>query len=187
MGSAGRPYPGVRAKVIDAAGAELPPRQVGEICLWSPARMVEYWRRPEETAATLRDGWVHTGDAGFFDEDGYLHVCDRVKDMIIYAGENIYPAEVENALSDHPAVQEVAVIGVPDDRWGELVKAFVVLRPGADASPLELISHARTRIAAYKLPRSVDFVSELPRTRSGKVKKQELRAPYWRGRSRNVN
>ncbi len=187
MGSAGRPYPGVRAQVIDARGVALPPRQVGEIRLWSPARMVEYWRRPAETAAALRDGWIHTGDAGYFDEDGYLYVSDRVKDMIIYAGENIYPAEVENAIHDHPAVQEVAVIGVPDDKWGELVKAIVVVKPGTDPSPMELIAHARSRIAAYKLPKSVDFVTELPRTRSGKIKKQELRAPYWQGRTRNVN
>lgn len=187
IGSAGRPYPGVEAKVIDRQGQRLGPREVGEICLRSPARMVEYWRRPEETAKTLIDGWIHTGDAGYFDEAGYLYVSDRVKDMIIYAGENIYPAEVENALYDHPAVKEVAVIGVPDDKWGELVKAIVVVKPGQDPSPIELIAHARAKIAAYKLPKSVDFVSELPRTRSGKVKKEELRAPYWKGRSRNVN
>jgi len=187
FGSAGRPYPGVEAKVIDREGRSLGPRAVGEICLYSPARMVEYWRRPEETARTLIDGWIHTGDAGYFDEAGYLYVSDRVKDMIIYAGENIYPAEVENALYDHPAVKEVAVIGVPDDKWGELVKAIVVVKPGTDPSPIELIAHARPKIAAYKLPKSVDFVSELPRTRSGKVKKEELRAPYWKGRSRNVN
>ena len=187
MRSAGKPFPGVRVKVVDEQGRELPPRQVGEICLASPVNMLGYWNLPEATASTLVDGFVHTGDAGYLDEDGYVYVHDRVKDMIISGGENIYPAEVENALVGHPAVADVAVIGVPDPRWGEAVKAVVVLKPGAEASADELIGFARNRIAGYKLPKSVDFVAELPRNPSGKILKRELRKPYWQGMERNVN
>lgn len=185
--AAGRPYPGVELKVIDDDGNALGPREVGEICIASPANMVGYWNLPEATAKTLVDGWIHTGDAGFLDEDGYVYVHDRVKDMIIYAGENIYPAEVESALQGHEAVAEVAVIGVPDERWGELVKAIVVLRPGKAAKPLELIRHCREEIAEFKVPKSVDFVDALPRTPSGKIQKAKLRKPYWEGRARQVN
>jgi len=185
--AAGRPYPGVRAKVIDDDGNELPPRAIGEICLHSPANMVGYWNRPDATAETLRDGWVHTGDAGYLDEDGYVFVCDRVKDMILYAGENVYPAEVESALMAHPAILECAVIGVPHDRWGEEIKAMVVLREGMTAKPHELLAVARGKIAPFKIPKTVDFVDALPRTPSGKVQKAKLRAPFWEGRERQVN
>ena len=128
----------------------MPPRTVGEICIKSPANMLGYWNLPDATAKTLIDGYVHTGDAGYLDEDGYVYVHDRVKDMIVSGGENIYPAEVENALFGHPAVADVAVIGVPDDRWGEAVKAVVVLKPGQKATPDELIGFARTRIAGLQ-------------------------------------
>ncbi len=185
--AAGRPYPGVRIRVIDREGNELGPREIGEVCIWSPANMLGYWKRPEATAETLVDGWVHTGDAGYLDEEGYVYVCDRVKDMIIYAGENIYPAEIESVLCEHPGVVECAVIGVPDDRWGELVKAIVVPAPGANVRALELIQHAKAQLADFKVPRSVDFVESLPRTSSGKVRKAELRKPYWEGRERQVN
>ncbi len=185
--AAGRPYPGVTVKVVDAAGNVLPPRAIGEICIRSPANMLGYWRREEATAATLRDGFVHTGDAGFLDDEGYVHVCDRQKDMICTAGENVYPAEVESVLCAHPAVQEAAVIGVPDERWGEVVKAIVVVRAGMAATAAELLAFARGRIADFKLPRSVDFVSSLPRTPSGKLQKHVLREPFWTGRSRRVN
>jgi acyl-CoA synthetase (AMP-forming)/AMP-acid ligase II len=185
--AAGRPYPGVRVKVIDADGQDLPARTIGEICIRSPANMLGYWRRPEATAATLRDGFVHTGDAGYLDAEGYVFVCDRIKDMICSAGENVYPAEIESVLCAHPAVAEAAVIGVPDDRWGELVKAIVVLRTGAVATPAELLAHARRSLADFKVPRSVDFASTLPRTPSGKIQKHVLREPYWAGRSRRVN
>lgn len=185
--AAGRAYPGVRLKCIDVQGVELPPRAVGEICIDSPANMVGYWKREEATASTLIDGWVHTGDAGFLDEDGYVYVQDRVKDMIIYAGENIYPAEVESVLCSHPDVVEAAVIGVPDERWGELVKALVVKREGASLTARQLLAHVRGELADFKLPKSVDFVGPLPRTASGKIKKAELRAPYWEGRDRQVN
>lgn len=185
--AAGAPYPGVRAKIIDEAGNEVAPRVIGEICLHSPANMVGYWNRPEATAETLVDGWVHTGDAGYLDEDGYVYVCDRVKDMIISAGENIYPAEVESAVCAHEAVAEAAVIGIPDERWGEQVKAIVVLEAGRSAKPHEIIARCRREIADFKVPRTIDFVDALPRTPSGKVKKAELRAPYWEGRERGVN
>ena len=187
MRSAGKPFPGVRIKVVDDEGRELPPRQVGEICIASPVNMLGYWNLPEATASTLVDGFVHTGDAGYLDEDGYVYVHDRVKDMIVSGAENIYPAEVESALFGHPAVADVAVIGVPDERWGEAVKAMVVLRPGAAADADDIIGFARQRIAGYKLPKSVDFVAELPRNPSGKILKRELRKPYWEGMERNVN
>ena len=187
MRSAGKSFPGVTVKVVDEQGRELAPRQVGEICIRSPVNMLGYSNLPEATASTLVDGFVHTGDAGYLDEDGYVYVRDRVKDMIVSGGENIYPAEVESALFGHPAVADVAVIGVPDERWGEAVKALVVLKSGASAGADELIGFARSRIAGYKLPKSVEFLAELPRNPSGKILKRELRKPYWEGRERNVN
>ncbi len=146
-----------------------------------------YWNLPEETADALRGGWFHTGDAGYLDADGYLYIHDRVKDMIVSGGENVYPAEVENALFGHPAVADVAVIGVPDSRWGEAVKAVVVRQAGFDVTPEELMAFARQHIAGYKVPKSVDFVDALPRNPSGKVLKRVLRAPYWEGRDREVS
>lgn len=187
MKSAGKPLPGVRVKVVGEDGTPLPPHQVGEICLASPANMTGYWNLPEATEKTLVDGFVHTGDAGYLDEDGYVYVHDRVKDMIVSGAENVYPAEVESALFGHPAIADVAVIGVPDERWGEAVKAVVVLKPEASAEADELIGFARERIAAYKCPKSVDFIDALPRNPSGKILKRELRAPYWAGYDRNVN
>ncbi|HMN72923.1 MAG TPA: AMP-binding protein, partial [Rhodoblastus sp.] len=143
---------------------------------------------PEASKRTMTDdGWLRTGDAGYLDEDGYVYVHDRVKDMIISGAENIYPAEVESAIFGHPAIAEVAVIGVPDDKWGEAVKAVVVLKEGAQASPDEIIAFARTRIAGYKSPRTVDFIEALPRNPSGKILKRELREPYWAGKDRRVN
>jgi acyl-CoA synthetase (AMP-forming)/AMP-acid ligase II len=185
--AAGRAYPQVRVEIVDREGRTLPARAIGEIRIHSPANMLGYWNQPGATAATLRDGWVYTGDAGFLDEEGYVYVCDRVKDMIISAGENIYPAEIESVLAAHPALLEVAVIGVPHERWGEEVKAIAVLREGAAASARELLAFARGKLADFKLPRSVEFVERLPRTPSGKLKKAELRAPYWSGRERQVN
>ena len=185
--AAGRPYPGVAVKIVDVDGRELPTGVTGEICLASPANMLEYWRRPEATAATLRCGFVHTGDAGFVDAEGYVHVCDRIKDMICSAGENLYPAEIESVLCSHPAVAEAAVIGVPDARWGELAKALVVLRPGASVLAGELLAHVRLQLADFKVPRSVEFLAALPRTPSGKIQKHVLREPFWVGHRRRVN
>jgi acyl-CoA synthetase (AMP-forming)/AMP-acid ligase II len=148
--------------------------------------MIGYWKLPEETGKTLKNGWVHSGDAGYMDEDGYVYIHDRIKDMVVSGGENIYPAEVESAMYGHAAVADVAVIGVPDDKWGEAVKAVVVVEPGQQCSAEELIAYARERIAAYKAPKSVDFVDALPRNPSGKILKKDLREKYWRGLERMV-
>jgi len=178
--SAGRPFPWVELRVVDpAAGSDLPPHQVGEVWLRAPNVTPGYFNRPAETAATLTDdGWLRTGDGGYLDEEGYLFLTDRIKDMIVSGGENVYPVEVEEALSQHPDVLDVAVIGVPDERWGETVKALVIPRPGRAPAPQDLIAFARERLAGYKLPRSVELVEELPRTASGKVLKRELRDRY---------
>jgi long-chain acyl-CoA synthetase len=187
MKSCGKPMAGVDIKVVDAAGKALPAGKVGEIICRTPQVMVGYWNLDEATTRSIRDGWFHTGDAGYLDRDGYLYIYDRVKDMIVSGGENIYPAEVESALFGHPAVADVAVIGVPDEQWGEAVKAIVVKKPGAAVSIGELIDFARARIAGYKVPRSVDFAETLPRNPSGKILKRELRKPYWQSRERQVN
>lgn len=185
--SCGIPYPGIEIRVVDAAGQPLPAGEVGEIILRSGVVMKGYWNRPEATAQAIVDGWFHTGDAGYFDAEGFLFIHDRLKDMIVSGGENIYPAEVENAIFGHPAVADVAVVGVPDEKWGESVKAFVVLKPQQQASADEIIEFARSRIAGYKIPRSVDFLQLLPRNPSGKILRRELRAPYWEGKARQVN
>lgn len=188
MRAAGLPMPGVELKVIDEAGNSLPPNTVGEVAVRSASTMKGYWKLDEATAKTIdADGWLRTGDAGYLDEDGYLFIHDRVKDMIISGGENIYPAEVESAVYGHPHVAEVAVIGVPDDKWGEAVKAVVAPKPGVTPDADDIIAFARTRIAHFKAPKSVDFVTALPRNASGKILRRELRAPYWEGRERQVN
>jgi long-chain acyl-CoA synthetase len=175
--SAGRPLPWVELRVVDPLSREdVRPHEVGEVWLRAPNVMRGYFGRPAETAAALTsDGWLRTGDGGYLDEEGYLFLTDRIKDMIVSGGENVYPIEVEEALAQHPDVADVAVIGVPDERWGEQVKALVIPRPGAAPSPDELVAFARTRLAGYKLPRSIELVDELPRTPSGKVLKRELR------------
>jgi len=185
--SAGTALPGVELEVIDTEGRPVPPGVTGEVRIKSPARMTGYWNQPEATAATLRDGWIYTGDAGHLDEEGYLYISDRIKDMICCAGENVYPAEIERVLLEHPAVSELAVIGVPHEQWGEAIKAVAVLRPGAELSIQELRSFARDRLAAFRLPSSLDIVESLPRTPSGKVRKQALRAQYWANQARRVN
>lgn len=186
MRSAGRPHPGFEIRIVDADGRALGPRETGEICLRASCLMLGYWKRPEETGKALRGGWLHTGDAGYLDEDGYLYIRDRVKDMIISGAENIYPAEVENAIAHHHAVRAVAVVGVPDPKWGESVKAIVVLEPGARVSEQEIIDFTKRHIAGYKRPRSVEFVAELPTGPTGKVLRRELREPYWIGHDRRV-
>lgn len=185
--SAGRALPGIDVAVLDEAGTPQPTGIVGEIAVRSVANTVGYWQRPEDTATLQAGGWLRTGDAALMDEDGYLFIQDRLKDMIISGGENIYPAEVENALFGHPAVADVAVVGVPDARWGEAVKAVVVPKPGQTPEAGDLIAWARARIAGYKLPKSVDFAETLPRSAAGKVLRRELREKYWAGHDRRVN
>lgn len=187
MRAAGKPLPWVEVRIVDANDIELPRGEVGEIVTRSGANMVGYWNRPDETARIIRDGWLHTGDAGYMDADGYVYIHDRVKDMIISGGENVYPAEVESALSEHPAIAEVAVIGIPDEKWGESVLAVVVRRPDIEISADDLIKWSRTHIAGFKAPKSVAFVEALPRNASGKILKRDLRAPFWQGRNRQVN
>ena len=173
--------------MVDGAGRTLPVGEVGEILIKSPCVMKGYWNKPDATAKAIVDGWFYTGDAGYFDADGYLYIHDRVKDMIVSGAENVYPAEVENALMSHPAIADAAVIGVPDDKWGEAVKAIVVLKPGVEASAEDIIAFCKTRIASYKTPKSIDFIAALPRNPSGKILRRELRDPYWAGRARRVN
>jgi len=185
--SCGRPMEGIEIRVVDGNGEQVAPRVVGEIICRTPQIMKGYWNLPSATESAIRGEWFYTGDAGYLDEDGYLYIHDRIKDMIISGGENIYPAEVESCLFAHPAVADAAVIGVPDDEWGEAVKAFVVVKPGVELTEDELIAFARDRIAHYKAPRSVEFVKGLPRNPSGKILKRELRDQYWKGRNRQVN
>lgn len=185
--SAGVPLPGCEIRIVDADGIELPSGQVGEVVARSPGVMLGYWKAPAETAQALRNGWLHTGDVGFLDADGFLTLVDRLKDLIVSGGENVYSAEVENALASHPAVAACAVIGIPDPRWGEAVHAVVVPRDPANApEPAALIAHCRARIAGYKCPRSVEWVPALPLSPVGKVLKYQLREPYWRAQGRNV-
>ena len=187
--SAGRPHASVALRVVDPdTGRESALGEVGEVWTRSPYNMAGYWRKPEETSATLdADGWLRTGDAGYFDADGYLYLHDRIKDMVVSGGENIYPAEVENALLSHPAVVDAAVIGVPDAKWGETVKAIVVLAPGETLDEAAVIAHCRAVLAHYKCPTSVEAIDTLPRNPSGKILKRELRAPYWVGKERSIN
>jgi acyl-CoA synthetase (AMP-forming)/AMP-acid ligase II len=189
MRSAGLAMPGVEIRIVDGDGKVLGPNQTGEICTRSPANMKGYWNKPDATRSSVdAEGWLRTGDAGYLDEDGYLFIQDRIKDMIITGAENVYPAEVENAIHGHPHVAEVAVIGVPDDKWGESVKAIVVPKPGVTPDAAAIIAYARERIAHYKAPRSVDFLNRpLPRNATGKILRRELREPYWAGRERRVN
>ena len=147
--------------------------------------MKGYWNKPEANKESIVDGWFYTGDAGYFDDEGFLYIHDRVKDMIVSGGENVYPAEVENALMAHENISDAAVIGIPDDKWGEAVKGIVVV--DKDLSEDEIIEFARTRIAGYKCPKSIDFIKELPRNPGGKILRRELRTPYWKGRDRNVS
>ncbi|HYG26368.1 MAG TPA: long-chain-fatty-acid--CoA ligase [Caulobacteraceae bacterium] len=186
--SCGKPWPGFEIRVITPEGKVGAPGEVGEVQIRGPGIMKGYWARKEATAEAIdAEGWFKSGDAGYFDEEGYLYIHDRVKDMIVTGGENVYPAEVENALFGAPGVADAAVIGVPDERWGEAVKAIVVLKPGAEPDAEAIIAHCRGRIAGYKVPKSVDFVDALPRNPSGKVLRRELRKPYWEGRERLVS
>ncbi|GAC1406806.1 MAG: fatty acid--CoA ligase [Mycobacterium sp.] len=185
--SCGKPYPWVTVRIVDKTGADVPDGTVGELLTRSAQNMLGYWNDPGATAATLsQDGWLKSGDAGYRDDDGYIYLHDRVKDMIVSGGENVSPTEVENVLMTHPEVGDVAVIGVPDEKWGEAVKAVVVPAAGTSPSAADLIAYARARLGGFKLPKSVDFAEALPRTPSGKLLKRSLREPYWEGAGRRI-
>ena len=180
--------PGVEVRIMDEDLNPLPAGQTGEVAIRSDAVMLGYWNRPEENdKAMIGDGWFRTGDAGMLDEEGYLYIQDRIKDMIITGGENVYPAQVESAVYGHPDIADIAVIGVPDDKWGEAVKAVVVAKPGSNLTEDDVIAYAKEQIAGFKCPKTVDFIDALPRNPSGKILRRELRAPYWDGKERAVN
>jgi long-chain acyl-CoA synthetase len=186
--AAGLPTPNSEIRVVDSStGEDVPVGDVGEIWIRGATVMKGYWNLPEATAEAVRaDGWFRSGDAGYFDEDGYLYLYDRVKDMIVSGGENVYPAEVENVLMAHPAVADVAVIGVPSEKWGETPKAMVVRAPDVEVTEQQLIAFCRDSLAGFKCPSSVDWVDVLPRNPSGKVLKKDLRAPFWEGHDRQI-
>lgn len=184
--SCGKAWPGFEIECRRDDGSACVVGEVGEIAMRSTTIMKGYYNRAQATLEAVRDGWLYTGDAGFFDDEGYLFIHDRVKDMIVTGGENVYPAEVENAVFGHPHVADVAVVGVPDEKWGEAVKAIVVLKADAVADAADIIAWTKARIAGYKVPKSVDFIAELPRNPSGKILRRELREPYWAGYTRRV-
>ena len=178
MLSVGKPAEGIGLRIVDAAGQDLPPNETGEILLSGPNIMKGYWRRPEATSEAIVDGWYHTGDAGYVDDEGYLHLCDRLKDLIISGGENIYPMEVERVISGLAGVEDVAVVGIPDVIWGEAVLAVIVRSPDAQLAEQEVMTYARSRLAGYKCPKRVIFTAQLPRNPTGKVLKRTLRELY---------
>ena len=184
--SCGRPQINVDVRIADENGEILPAGEVGEITIRTEANMAGYWNNPEATARALRDGWVYTGDMARMDEDGYVYLVDRKNDLIVSGGLNVYPSEVERVLETHPSVFECAVIGVPDDKWGEAIKAIVVVRTGATPTAEELIQHCEGRIADFKRPKSVDFADTLPRNLTGKILRREVRDKYWAGRDRKI-
>lgn len=186
LSSVGRPNPLIRVEIMNDQNAILPRGQTGEICVRGDLVMKGYYKNPEKTAETIVDGWLHTGDVGHIDDEGYLHITDRKKDMIISGGFNVYPSEVEQVIWGHPAVQDCAVIGVPDEKWGEAVKAVVELNPGQSVSEAELIALCKAKLGGVMAPKSVDFVPSLPRSPVGKVLKKDLREPYWRDVERRI-
>jgi len=186
LGSCGRPALHFEARVVDEAGRDVPPGAVGELAVRGEAMIREYWALPQETAATLKDGWLHTGDFARLDDEGFIYIVDRKHDMIISGGKNIYPREIEEVLYQHPAVLEATVIGVPDEHWGESVKAIVVLKEGARADEPELIDLCQASLASYKKPRTVEFRDALPKSSTGKILKREVREPFWKDRSQRV-
>jgi long-chain acyl-CoA synthetase len=186
LASAGIPRTDVEVRIVDDDDHEVATGEIGEIVARGSVVMAGYWDRPDATAETLRGGWLHTGDIGTMDAEGYLYLLDRKKDMIISGGNNIYPREIEEVLLKHPAIYEVAVIGVPDPLWGESVKAIVALRPGMTVTEEEVHALCRQHLASYKKPRIVEFVPELPKSAYGKILKRELREQYWQGRERRI-
>ena len=186
LSSAGFPHIGVHVRIVDEDDHDVEPGEVGEIIVQSKATMQEWWRKPEETAETVVEGWVHTGDMGRYDDKGYIYIVDRKKDMIVSGGENIFPREVEEILYQHPAVQEAAVFGIPDPYWVERVHALVVLRKGTSVDEQAIIDFCKQRLARYKAPKALEFVDMLPKNPAGKILKREIRAKYWEGRERKI-
>jgi acyl-CoA synthetase (AMP-forming)/AMP-acid ligase II len=187
LSSAGKPALGVELKILNEKGQPVKPGEIGEICLRSNKMMKGYWKKPQETAETIVNGWLHTRDMGTIDEDGYIYIVDRKSDMIISGGFNIYPREVEEVILTHPAVSEVAVIPVPDDTWGEAVKAIIVLKPGARINEEEIINFCKENLASYKKPKDVEFIKEIPKTAYNKVDRKALKEPFWKGYDRRVH
>ena len=185
--SAGRAALGTELRIVDENDDEVPHGEVGEVLIRGPQVMTGYWNLPEATERSLRGGWMHTGDAARMDEEGFIYIQDRIKDMIVSGGENIYPAEIESALFEHDAIADVAVIGIPDEQWGESVLAFVVTKASASVTTDELIDFCRSRLAGYKIPRRVEFIDAVPRNASGKALKKDLREPFWEGVERRVS
>ena len=186
--SAGQAIPCVEIKIKDKEGKELPLGEIGEITVRGPNAMAGYWNKPAETAVSLRNGWIHTGDAGYMDDEGFVFLVDRVKDMIVSGGENVYSAEVENAVNNHPAVDQVVVIGIPSDEWGEQVHAEVILKEGMTATAEDIIATTKEYIANYKCPRSISFRTDpFPLSGAGKLLKRDVRKPYWEGKDRQIN
>jgi acyl-CoA synthetase (AMP-forming)/AMP-acid ligase II len=186
LSSCGQPFMGVHVRIVDEADQDVAEGVVGEIVVQSESVMVGYWKKPVETGQVIVDGWLHTGDMGYYDRKGYIYIVDRKKDMIVTGGENVYPREVEEVLYRHPAVQEAAVIGVPDDVWVERVHAVVVLKEGEKAQETEIIDFCKQQLARYKAPKSVELVAALPKNPQGKILKRELREKYWVGKERRV-
>jgi long-chain acyl-CoA synthetase len=186
LASAGQPDIGVQVRIVDEKNKDVAPGEVGEIIARSQHIMLEYWKKPDDTSNTIIDGWLHTGDIGCYDEKGYIYILDRKKDMIISGGENVYPREVEEVLYRHPAVQEVAVFGIPDPYWIEKVHAVVSLKKGVNCNAEELIALCKKNLAGYKTPKSVEFIDSLPKNPSGKILKRELREKYWAGSGRSI-
>jgi acyl-CoA synthetase (AMP-forming)/AMP-acid ligase II len=186
LGSVGRESMGVRVRIVDEHGEEVGPNVAGEITVRGDIVFPGYWRRKEATEEVLRNGWLHTGDVGYRDEEGYIFITDRVKDMIVSGGSNIYPREVEEILLQHPAIAEACIVGVPDAVWGEAVRAVVVLREGHKALEEDIIEFCRSRLASYKKPKAVDLVDHLPKNAYGKVTKKEIKARYWQSVTRTI-
>lgn len=187
LASAGRPYSTVEVSIVNDHGENVKPGGVGEIIVKGKITMKGYWNNSEATADTIKDGWIYTGDIGTADENGYIYLIDRKRDMIISGGYNVYAREVEDVLHAHPAIEEAAVIGVPDDEWGESVKAVITLKPGMTATEEEIIQFCKGRLSSFKKPKSIDFIAELPKTSIGKISKKDLRAKYWKGQERAIH
>jgi acyl-CoA synthetase (AMP-forming)/AMP-acid ligase II len=186
LSSAGKPGVSVDVRVKDLAGNELPPGEIGEIVIRGKCLMMGYWKNPELTARTIRNGWYYTGDVGFMDAAGYLFLVDRKADMIVTGGENVYPKEVEDVLYQHQAVAMAAVVSAPDEKWGERVQAVVVLKPDQSTTEGELIAHCKQRLAGYKCPKAIEFSDKLPTTPVGKILRKDVKKKYWEGRERSI-